>query len=107
MEHAEQPQMVAILDYKKLRADIERELWVKLKAEAEKLTVTRQYYSMGEVCEVFGKSSKTIERWNAVGKLCYSTVTEDGSKLFSIQEVNALHEYLKSEREKRYEMMLT
>jgi hypothetical protein len=95
-------QTIAVLNYEEFRKSIEETLWLKLKCEAEKLLAEKMYYSMGEVCKIFGKSAKTIERWNKIGKLCYSSVTEDGSKMFSIAEVEALHEILKMERERKY-----
>ena len=96
------PQTVAVINYDEFRHNVEETLWCKLKSEAEKLLAKKMYYSMGEVCKIFGKSEKTIERWNRAGKLCYSTVTDFGGKMFSIAEVDALHELLKMDREKKY-----
>jgi DNA-binding transcriptional MerR regulator len=66
------------------------------------MSVKRMFYTISEVCAKFGVSAKTIDRWDKVGKLCYSTVTEGGCKLFCVSEVDALLELLKIEREKKY-----
>jgi DNA-binding transcriptional MerR regulator len=57
---------------------------------------------MGEVCKIFGRSDKTIERWHKEGILCYSTVMDEGNRMFSVEEVEALKEDLKRKREQRY-----
>jgi hypothetical protein len=97
-----QPQMVAIYDYNQLVNDLDARFEARVQAEVEKRTATKRYYSMGEVSTIFGNSSKTIERWHKAGKLCYSTVTEGGGKLFCIDEVHALQNLLKRDRDKMY-----
>jgi hypothetical protein len=97
-----QPEFIAIYDYKKLIEELDARFETRVQAEVEKRMATKQYYSMGEVSTIFGKSSKTIERWHKAGVLCYSTVTEEGGKMFYIDDINATHERLRREREKRY-----
>jgi len=94
--------MVAILDYDKLRDELRASLLLDLQADIEKLVVTKRYYTVKEACTIFGKTAPTLEHWHKIGKLCYGRVTETGDKIYCVDEVNALRDCLRQQREERY-----
>jgi hypothetical protein len=102
MEPNNIPQTVAVINYDEFRHNVEETLWQKLKDEASKLVDHKKYYSTKEVAEIFKVTEKTIDNWNNIGKLCYSQVFGEGRRLFSIEEVNALHEELTRQRKQKY-----
>jgi len=102
--HAQPQQTVAIVDYHKFRHDVESTVLENLKQEAENLTAKRMYYTTKEVAKIFGKTAQTLNRWHKQGILCYSKVGDENSRfdnLYSIDEVNALHENLRRQREQK------
>ncbi len=102
METQVKPKMVAIVNYEEILEDVKTELWNKLKSEANKLNDTRKYFTIKEVADIFKVTEKTIDNWNEIGKLCYAQVVDGSRKLFSVKDVNALHELMEHERNRKY-----
>jgi hypothetical protein len=92
------------MDFPKFKEEIDNYIATHVSAEVERAKIkTNVYFLTKEVCDIFRVTPQTLNHWHKTGKLCYSKAAgERSNNLYSIDDVNALHEILKREREQNY-----